>query len=101
MNINDNFINNDTAKKNDYEYGKFDEKLVISDMRIIFEFTHESYQFYFKTIVNSQIVICPRSQLDFINTFKNIVVGSYTNKKGKSSVNLYDRLKIGSEITSG
>jgi hypothetical protein len=33
ININDNFIINDIAKKNYYEYGKFDEKLVILDMK--------------------------------------------------------------------
>jgi hypothetical protein len=60
ININDSFIINDIAKKNYYEYGKFEEKLVISDMKRIFVFTRDPYLFYVKTIVNSQIVICPR-----------------------------------------
>jgi hypothetical protein len=63
ININDNFIINNIAKKNYYEYGKFDEKLVIEDMRRIFEFTHDPFLFYVKTIVNSEIVICSRSNL--------------------------------------
>jgi hypothetical protein len=87
ININDNFIINDIAKENYYGYGKFDEKLVIIDMKRIFVFTHDPYLFYAKTIVNSEIVICPRSPLDFIKTLKNITVGSYTNKTGESSVN--------------
>jgi hypothetical protein len=35
-----------------------------------------------------------------MKTLKNITVGSYTNKKGESSVNLYDIFKMGSDITS-
>jgi hypothetical protein len=68
ININDSFIINDIAKKNYYEYGKFDEKLVIIDMKRIFVFTHDPYLFYVKTIVNSEIIICIRSPLDFIKT---------------------------------
>jgi hypothetical protein len=94
ININDNFIINDLSKKNYYEYGKFDEKLVITDMKRIFVFTHDPYLFYVKTIVNSEIVICPRSPLDFIKTLNNISVGSYINKSGESSVNFYDIFKI-------
>jgi hypothetical protein len=100
ININDNFIINDIAKKNYYEYGKIDETLVISDMKRIFVFTHDLYWFCIKTIVNSEIVICLRSPLDFIKIFTNITVGSYTNKNGESSVNLYDIFKMGSGITS-
>jgi hypothetical protein len=95
ININDNFIINDIAKKNYYEYGKFDEKLVIIDMKRIFVFTYDSYLFYVKSIINSEIVICPRFPLDFIETLKNITVGSYTNKSGESPVNLYDIFKMG------
>jgi hypothetical protein len=87
-------------QKNYYEYGKFDEKLVISDMRRIFVFPHDPYLFYVKTIINSEIVICPRSQLDFIKTLKNIEVGSYTNNTGDSSVYLYDIFKMRSGISS-
>jgi hypothetical protein len=66
-----NSINiNDIAKKNYYDNDKFDEILVLSDMRHIIVFTHGSYLFYGKTIVNSEIVICPRSPLDFIKTLK-------------------------------
>jgi hypothetical protein len=36
ININGDFIINNIAKKNSYEYGKFDEKLVIADMKRIF-----------------------------------------------------------------
>jgi hypothetical protein len=100
ININDNFIINSIAKKNYYEYGKFNEKLVISNMKRIFVFTPNPYLFYVKTIVNSEIVICPRSLLDFIKTLNNIRVGSYTNKDGESPVNLYDIFKMGSGITS-
>jgi hypothetical protein len=100
ININDNFIINDIAKKNYNEYGKFDEKLVISDMRRIFVYTHDHYLYYVKPIVNWEILICHRSLLDFIKTLKNIVVGSYFNKTGDSSVNLYDIFKIVSGITS-
>jgi hypothetical protein len=56
-------------------------------MRRIFVFTNDPYLFYVKTIVNSEIVIFPRSPLDFINILQNIVVVSYTNKNGESSVN--------------
>jgi hypothetical protein len=94
INVNDNFIINDIAKKNYNEYGKFDEKLVIIDMKRIFVFTHDPYLFYIKTIVNSEIVICLRSPLDFIKTLKNITVGSYTKKSGESPVNLYDIFKM-------
>jgi hypothetical protein len=66
ININDNFIINEIAKKNYYEYGKFDEKLVIANMKRIFVFTLDPYLFCVKIIVNSEIVICPRSPLDFI-----------------------------------
>jgi hypothetical protein len=45
ININDNFLINDIAKKNYYEYGKFDEKLVIADMKRIFVFTHDPLYF--------------------------------------------------------
>jgi hypothetical protein len=100
ININDNFIINDIAKKNYYEYGKFDGKLVIADLKRIFVFTHDPYLFYVKTIVKSEIVICPRSPLDFIKTLLNITVGSYTNKSGESPVNLYDIFKMGSGISS-
>jgi hypothetical protein len=100
IDVNDNFIINDIAKKNYYEYGKFDEKLVILDMKRIFVFTHDPYLFYVKTIVNSEIIIYIRSPLDFIKTLKNITVGSYTNKSGESPVNLYDIFKMGSGISS-
>jgi hypothetical protein len=69
-------------------------------MKWIFVFTHDTYLFYFKTIVNSEIIICIRSPLDFIKTLKNITVDSYTNKSGESPVNLYDIFKMGSGITS-
>jgi hypothetical protein len=88
ININDNFIINDIAKKNYYEYDKFDEKLVISYMKRILVFTHGPYLLYVKTIVNFEIFICPRSPLYFIKTLKNITVGSYTNKNGDSPVNV-------------
>jgi hypothetical protein len=100
ININEDFIINNIAKKNYYSYGKFDEKLVIEDMKRIFEFTHDPYLLYVKTIVNSEIVICPRSQLDFIKTLKNITVRSYSTKSGESSVNLNDIFKMASYITS-
>jgi hypothetical protein len=100
ININDNFIINDIVKKNYYEYGKFDEKLDIAEIKRIFVFTHDPYLFYVKTIVNYQKVICPRSPLDFIKTLKNITVGSYTNKSGESPANLYDIFKMGSGILS-
>jgi hypothetical protein len=100
INVNDNFVINDITKKNYYEYVKFDEKLVIADMKWIFEFTHDPYLFYAKTIVNSEIVISIRSPLDFIKTLKNITVGSNTNKNEESSANLYDIFKIWSGITS-
>jgi hypothetical protein len=93
ININDNFIINGSSKKNYYEYGKFDEKLVITDMKRIFVFTYDPYLFYVKIIVNSEIVIFPRSPLDFIKTLKNITIGSYTNKTGDSPVNLYNIVK--------
>jgi hypothetical protein len=48
ININDNFIINNIAKKNYYEYGKFDEKLVITDMCRIFVLTYDPYLFYVK-----------------------------------------------------
>jgi hypothetical protein len=70
INIDDHFIISIIAKKNYNEYGKFDEKLIIADMRRIFVFTHDLYLFYVKIIVNSDILICPRSPLDFIETFK-------------------------------
>jgi hypothetical protein len=95
ININDTFIINYIAKKNYYEYGKFDEKLVIADMKRICALKYDPYLFYVKIIVNSEIVICPRSPLDFIKTLKNIVVGSYMNKNGESSVNLYAKFKMG------
>jgi hypothetical protein len=41
ININDNFIINDIAKKNYSEYGKFDEKLVIADMQRKFFLTQD------------------------------------------------------------
>jgi hypothetical protein len=75
ININDDFIINNIAKKKYHEYGKFDEKLVIGDMERIFVFIHDPYLFYVKTIVNSFIIICPRSPLYFIKTLKNIIVG--------------------------
>jgi hypothetical protein len=100
INVNDDFIINNIVKKNYYSYGKFDEKLVIADMKRIFVFTHDPYLFNVKTIVNFEIVICPRSQLDFIKTLKNITVGSNTNKSGESPVNLYGIFKMGSGITS-
>jgi hypothetical protein len=53
ININDTFIIDDIAQKNYYEYGKYDEKLVIRDMKRIFVFTHDPYLFYVKTIVKS------------------------------------------------
>jgi hypothetical protein len=46
----------------------------------IFVFNLDLYLLYVKIIVNSEIVICPRSPLDFIKILKNIVVGSYTKK---------------------
>jgi hypothetical protein len=98
--VNDNFIINDIAKKSYYEYGRFDKKLVIVDMKRIFVFTHDPCLFYVKTIFNSEIVICPRSPFDFIKTLKNITVGSYTNKNSDSPVNLYDIFKMRSGITS-
>jgi hypothetical protein len=100
ININDDFIINNIAKKNYYINGKFDKKLTISDLKKIFVFSHDPYLFYIKTIVNSDIVISPRSSLDFIKTLKNITVGSYTNKTGESSVNLYDIFKMGSGTAS-
>jgi hypothetical protein len=100
INVNDNFIINDIAKENYYEYGKFDKKFVITDMKRIFVFTHGPYLFYVKTIVNSEIVICPRSPLYFIKTLKNITIGSYNNKTGDFPVNLYDIFKMGSVIIS-
>jgi hypothetical protein len=90
ININDNFIINDIAKKKYYSYGMFDKKFVIEDMKQIIVFTHDPYLFYVKTIVNSEIIIGIRSPLDFIKTLKNITVGSYTNKNGESPVGLYD-----------
>jgi hypothetical protein len=45
INYNDNLIINYIAKKNYYEYGKFDEKLFIIDMKRIFVFTHDAYLF--------------------------------------------------------
>jgi hypothetical protein len=69
-------------------------------MHRIFVFTHDPYRFYVKTIVNSEIVICPRSPWDFVKTLKNIVVESYTNNEGDSSVNLSDIFKMGSGIAS-
>jgi hypothetical protein len=60
INIKDNVIIIDIAKKNSYEYGKFEEKLVISELRRIFVFIHDPYQFYMKTILNSEIVICQK-----------------------------------------
>jgi hypothetical protein len=69
-------------------------------MKKIFVFTHDPYLFYVKTIVNSEIVISPRSLLDFIKTLKNITVGSYNNMNVESPVNLYDIFKMGSGITS-
>jgi hypothetical protein len=100
ININDDFFINNIAKKNYYSYGKFDKKLVIEDMKKIFVFTHDPYLFYVKPILNSEIVICPRSPLDSIKTLKNITVGSYTNKSGEFPVYLYDIFKMGSGITS-
>jgi hypothetical protein len=88
INFNDIFIIHDIAKQNYYDYGKFDEKLVIADMKRIFVFTHDPYLFYVKTIVNFEIVIYPRSPFDFIKTLKNITVGFYPNKSGESPVNL-------------
>jgi hypothetical protein len=69
INVNDDFIINNIAKKNYYSYGKFDEKLVIADMKRIFVFIHDPYLFYVKTIVNSEIVICPRSPLEYIKEY--------------------------------
>jgi hypothetical protein len=69
-------------------------------MKRIFVFTHDPYLFYVKTIVNSEIVICPWIPLDFIKTLKNITVGSFINKSGESPVNLYDIFKMGSGILS-
>jgi hypothetical protein len=69
-------------------------------LKRIFVFNHNPYWFYVKTIVNFEIVICPRSPLDFIKTLKNITVGSYTNKTGESPVNLYEIFKMGSGILS-
>jgi hypothetical protein len=43
ININYNYIINGIAKKNYYEYGKFDEKLVIADLKRIFVFNHNPY----------------------------------------------------------
>jgi hypothetical protein len=69
-------------------------------MRRIIVFINDPYLFYVTTIVNSEIVICPSSMLDFTQTLKNRVVGSYTNKNGESSVKLYDIFKMGSRISS-
>jgi hypothetical protein len=87
INIYDNFIINDIAKKNYYSYGKFDEKLVIEDMKRIFVFTHDSYLFYVKIIVNSEIIKCISSPLDFIKTLKNIT-------KDHILINLENHLSI-------
>jgi hypothetical protein len=69
-------------------------------MRGIFVFTHDPNLFYVKAIVNSEIIICPRSTLDFIKILKNLIVESYSNKNRDSSVNLYDIFKMGSGISS-
>jgi hypothetical protein len=56
LNITDNFLINDIAIKNYYEYGKFDEKLVIGDMRQIFVFTHDLYLFYVKPVCLERVL---------------------------------------------
>jgi hypothetical protein len=51
ININDDFIINDIAKKDYYEYVKFDEKLILADLKRIFVFTHDPYLFYVQTML--------------------------------------------------
>jgi hypothetical protein len=70
INLNDPFLINDRAKKNYYEDGKLNEQLVIEDMKRIFVFTLDPYEFYVKTIVNNEITIQARSDKDFSENIK-------------------------------
>jgi hypothetical protein len=67
-----------------------------------FVLTHRPYLIYVKTIVNSEIVICPILPLDFIKTLKNIIVDNSIDKYRHSelSVNMFDIFKIRPGITS-
>jgi hypothetical protein len=72
LNINDEFNLYDLSKKNYYEYGKLNQQLVIEDMRKIFIFTHKSYIFYAKTIINNKFMIQAIAGLEFLKILKNI-----------------------------
>jgi hypothetical protein len=88
IDLNDPFLIFDLAQKNYYEYGKLSKKLVISDIICIFVFTRDSYIFYVKIIFHKEITIQARSDIDFLKTLKNIVVGDYNKEIKRQRVNL-------------
>jgi hypothetical protein len=61
---------------------------VIADMKRIFIFTRDPYMFYVKTIVNNEITIQARSDIDFLKTLKNVVVGDYDKENKTQRVSL-------------
>jgi hypothetical protein len=63
-------------------------------------FTHDSYLFYVKIIVNSEIINCSISHLDFTKMWKSIVGEWYTIKKGELGVNIDEKFTFGSVLTS-
>jgi hypothetical protein len=51
IDLNNEFTFSDLSKKNYYEYGKLNKQLVIDDMRKIFIFTHNPYNFILKLLL--------------------------------------------------
>jgi hypothetical protein len=73
---NDTFLIRAIHNKNYYQYDKFQKKLVIADMKGLFIFTYKPYLFYVRTPVNKEIMIQIAPNKDFLNTLKNLVMGS-------------------------
>jgi hypothetical protein len=69
-------------------------------MKRIFVFTRDPYVFYVKIIVNNEITIQARSDIDFLKILKNIVVGDYDKQNKTQKVSLKTIFEKGFGVNS-
>jgi hypothetical protein len=94
IDLNDIFLINNIPNKNYSQYGKFQKKLDIIDIKHIFVFTYNSYLFEVNTRINNEITIQRISEKYFLKTLKNMTVGFDT----KSIISLMTIFETGSGI---
>ena len=75
IDLEDNFLFDDIARKNYQIPNGVNEKLLINDMQRTMIFTYEPFLFYLKSVGNNEINLEPRSEKDVIRILENIVVG--------------------------